>query len=280
MKNKNKLIYGLGIASAALGVLGFLFLLIAVLKEYDVSIGHFAKGAVLAPIAYGICIVGVIAAVFAGFVTKDFKIMHGKNAGVFLSFTSALSAILMIASVILTYVEYTSNGYSLTTINYLSVLFGIMGAAALILFLFYGAYRTQASQLLSYAIPVYFIFETLVQYFDKTTAINSPLKILSQLAFVSYAVMTTFDCGLYIGKKNILPKYIFACMASITLGTAVSLTIIVCQFVKPESCNITVVESCLACAFALLAAAKLHHILFSIKSEEKKEAKEELITEE
>ncbi len=266
MNNKNKLIIAFAISSAALALAGFVFLLMAVLREYDLEIGHFKESSVFSIVAYAIIAAGLIISVVAGFFSRGFKLMHGKNAGVFLSFASALSAILLLASVVLTYAErVVAAGIEPTTINYLCTAFGILGGVALILFVFYGSYRTAASQLLSYAIPAYFIFETLIQYFDQTTAINSPLKIASQLAFVSYAIFTTFDSGIYIGKKKLLSKYIFACMASVVLGGAVSLTTMVCQFITPDSFNITVVESCLSCAFAILAAAKLHHVIFSLK---------------
>lgn len=266
MNKKNKLIVSFALAAAVLAVIGFAFLLIAVLREYDLDIGHFKANAVFAWIAYAVIAIGVVLSVAAGFLCRNFKLMHGKNAGVFLSFSSALCAILIFASVILNYFEKTADlSQNPSMINYLCILFGILGGAGLVLFVFYGAYRTAASQLLSYAIPVYFIFETLVQYFDQSITINSPLKILSQLAFVSFAVFTAFDSGVYIGKKNILPRYVFACMASVALGGAVSLTTIVSQFVSPDSFNITVVESCTSCAFALLAAAKLHHVIFSLK---------------
>ena len=159
-------------------------------------------------------------------------------------------------------------------VHYLSMIFGVLGSAALVLFVFYGSYRTNVSQVLSFCIPVYFVFETLIQYFDKTTAIDSPLKVLVQLAFVSYAVFTTFDSGVYLGKEKMLPKYVFSCMAAVVVGGTVSLATLVCQFVRPECFDISVVESCMSCAFFVLAAAKLHHIAFSIKPEKKEKPAE------
>ncbi len=273
MNSKKMTIPVIAIISAIIAALGFVLVLLAALLEYDISIGHFVENAVFAPSAYAVCIIGIIVAIVSAFLCKGSRLSRGKNAGVFLSFASALSAILMLASVVLTFVENVSSSYGgiseFGTVHYLNMLFGLLGSAALILFVFYGSYRTNISQILSFCIPVYFIFETLIQYFDKTTAINSPLKIFVQIAFVSYAVFTTFDAGVYIGKKKILPKYIFACVSSVVIGGSVSLATLVCQFARPQCFEISVVESCMSCAFFLLAAAKLHHIAFSIKPEKK-----------
>ncbi len=282
MNSRKMLVPVMAIVSVCLAALGFALILLAALTEYDVSIGHFANKAVFAPSAYAVCTIGVIAAVVCAFLCKGNRLSHGKNAGVFLSFASALSAILMLASVVLTFVEKVSHeavpgaAVNLGTVHYLSMLFGVLGSAALVLFVFYGSYRTRASQMLSFCIPVYFIFETLIQYFDKTTAINSPLKVLVQLTFISYAVFTTFDAGVYIGREKILPRYVFSCMAAVVIGGSVSLAALVCQFVKAQCFSLSVVESCMACAFFLLAAAKLHHIAFSIKPEKKVEPAAEI----
>ncbi|MBR6650483.1 MAG: hypothetical protein IKL36_03640 [Clostridia bacterium] len=279
MNSKKMLVPVMAIVSVCLAALGFAFLLIAALTEYDVSIGHFENKAIFATLAYAVCIIGVIAAAVCAFLVRGNRISRGKNAGIFLSFTSALSAILMLACVVLTFVDniiaqeaaIPGTAMNMGMVHYLSMLTGVLGGAALVLFVFYGSYRTNISQILSFCIPVYFVFETLIQYFDKTTAINSPLKILVQLAFVSYAVFTTFDAGVYIGKEKILPRYVFSCMAAVVIGGSVSLATLVCQFVSPQSFGISVVESCLACSLFLLAAAKLHHIAFSIKPEKKEE---------
>lgn len=282
MNSRKMLVPVMAIVSVCLAALGFALILLASITEYDVSIGHFANKSVFAPLAYAVCVIGVIAAAACAFLCRGSRLSHGKNAGVFLSFASALSAILMLASVVLTFVEKVSDNsipgtaVNLGTVHYLSMLFGVLGSAALVLFVFYGSYRTRASQVLSFCIPVYFIFETLIQYFDKTTAINSPLKVLVQLAFVSYAVFTTFDAGVYIGREKILPRYVFACMAAVVVGGSVSLAALVCQFVRPQCFTLSVVESCMACAFFLLAAAKLHHIAFSIKPEKKEEPAAEI----
>lgn len=282
MNSKKMLIPVMAIVSVCLAALGFAFILIAALTEYDVSIGHFENNAIFAPLAYGACGLGIISAAVSAFLCRGNRLSRGKNAGVFLSFASALSAILMLASVVLTFVDNISaaseaisgSAMRLGMVHYLSMIFGVLGSAALVLFVFYGSYRTNVSQVLSFCIPVYFVFETLIQYFDKTTAIDSPLKVLVQLAFVSYAVFTTFDSGVYLGKEKMLPKYVFSCMAAVVVGGTVSLATLVCQFVRPECFDISVVESCMSCAFFVLAAAKLHHIAFSIKPEKKEKPAE------
>lgn len=275
MNSKKMIVPVMAIISVCLAALGFALILLAAFTEYEVSIGQFVNNAIFAPSAYAVCILGIICGAVCAFLCRGYRISHGKNAGVFLSFASALCAILMLASVVLTFVENISTAFAdFTTVNYLCMIAGVLGSAALVLFVFYGSYRTTASQLLSFCIPVFFIFETLVQYFDKSTAIDSPLKILVQLAFISYALFTAFDSGVYIGKKKMLPKYAFACISAVVVGGSVSLATLVCQFTHPECFDISVVESCMACAFFLLAAAKLHHIAFAIKPEKKEKPAE------
>jgi len=275
MNSRKMIVPVMAITSVCLAALGFALILLAAFTEYDVSIGQFEHNSVFAPSAYAVCILGVICGAACAFLCRGYRISHGKNAGVFLSFASALCAILMLATVVLTFVENIPTAFAdFTTVNYLCMISGLLGSAALVLFVFYGSYRTTASQLLSFCIPVYFIFETLIQYFDKTVSINSPLKILVQLAFVSFALFTAFDSGVYIGKKKMLPKYAFACITAVVMGGSVSLATLVCQFTHPECFDISVVESCMACAFFLLAAAKLHHIAFAIKPEKKEKPAE------
>ena len=141
MNSKKMLIPVMAIVSVCLAALGFAFILIAALTEYDVSIGHFENNAIFAPLAYGACGLGIISAAVSAFLCRGNRLSRGKNAGVFLSFASALSAILMLASVVLTFVDNISAAseaipgsvMKLGTVHYLSMIFGVLGSAALVL---------------------------------------------------------------------------------------------------------------------------------------------------
>ncbi len=274
--NKKMLILISAIIALAIAAVGGILLILAVCGEYDIDVGHFAADAVYAPFAYGALGAGVVLALVLAFLSGKSRIMHGKNAGAFLSFASVFAAILLIASVVFSFVDRSTvveEGYN--TFVYAAVAFGIGGAVALFMFALSGSYRTKLAKVLSFCLPLYFVMRTLILYFDKTVAINSSVKIITQLAFVAFALFAIFDAGVYVGREKILPRYLFGCVCAQTVGGSVSIAALVSQFTVAGSFELSVVDTCMLLAFFLLVCAKMHHIAFAVA--EAKTAEEEKV---
>ncbi len=264
-KSKKMLVLIFAICSVVIAAAGGVLLTWAIAGEYDVTIGHFDADAVLAPVSYGIMAAGVVLAAVLAVLSGKSKIKSGKNAGVFLSFSSVFAAILLFASVIFGFFGSSvsvDSGYNV--FMWLSNILGIAGAVSLFIFALSGSYRTGTGNVLSFCLPIYFIMRTLILYFDKTVAINSPVKVITQIAFIVFALFTTFDAGVYVGKEKMLPRYLFGCVAAVTVGGTVSLAALVSQFIVEGCFELSAVDTCMMFAFFLLACAKLHHAAFAI----------------
>ena len=266
--SKKMLVLVSAIVALVLAAVGAAMIFMAVSGEYDASIGHFAANSVFAPIAYGVMGAGVVLAIVLAFLMRGSRVLHGKNAGAFLSFASVFAAILMIASVAFSFFDSSvSIEASYNTFVYFEVLFGVGGAVALFVFALAGSYRTNVAKALSFCLPLYFVMRTLILYFDKTVAINSPVKVITQLAFVVFALFSAFDAGVYVGKEKILPRYLFGCISAISVGGTVSVAALVSQFSVEGCFELSVVDTCMLLAFFLFVCAKTHHIAFAVAEE-------------
>lgn len=261
---KRSLVLCFGIASVIIAVIGAFSLILAALKDYESDIGHFTNGSVYTTIFYSVMILSIVMGAVLALLCRKAQASHGKSAGMFLNFSSAVAGFITIATVVF---DYYQNSFRLegshSILVILSSAFGILGAAALILFAFIGSYRSTVANLLSFCPVLYFITRTLIMYFEKSVAINGDLKIILQLTFLAYALAMLFDSSMYLGKKNMLPKLLFSLIPAIIIGGSVSVAAISVYALRPEAFNISLADGCMLCAFFLLSAAKLHHAAFA-----------------
>lgn len=272
--NNKKLVLISGILAIILAAAGSVTLFFAILRNYEIDIGHFSADSVFAHITYGILIASVLIATVLAILNRSVTVKHGKAAGPLLSFASAFTAFIMIASVIFDNYQHTFNlEKSYSTLVLLSSALGILSALSLLLFAFVGSYRTSFANILSFAPVIYFITRTLILYFDKAVTINSPVKILVQLAFLSLVLVFIFDAGIYIGKEKLYPKYLSALIMALTINGSVAIASLLATFVNEQIFTLSLADSCMLCSCFVLCAAKLHHAVFALAGE-KAERKE------
>ncbi len=270
---KRSLVLCFGIVSIILAAFGAIALISGVLKDYDVEIGHFASSSAYATVFYGVMILSVVLGAVLAVLCRKAGNSNGKASGVFLSFTSAVTGFILIATVVIDRLQRAfiiEDSYSVLIT--LSSVFGILGAAALILFAFIGSYRTTIANILSFCPILYFIARTLIMYFEKVIAINGDLKIVLQLTFLAYALALLFDSSMYLGKKNMLPKLLFALIPAIIIGGSVSIAAISVYAIQPVAFNISLADCCMIFAFFLLCVAKLYHAAFAYISNKAEKA--------
>ncbi len=273
---KRKLVLIFGIITVIIAAIGCAMLVLAVNNEFEADIGHFAADAKYAPFAMALMALGVPLGIALPVAVGKAKIKHGRSAGMLLCFISVFTAALLLAASIFTIFDDSvkvDRGYSF--LPYVSMLLGVAGAIAMLTFAVSGSYRTIFAQAISFAIPLYFIIRVLILYFDQEAAINSSVKIMTQIAFISFALFFTFDSGLYVGKDKILRRYLFGSVVALTVGAPVAVASLVTMFTHPGCFELNVVDSCMVSAIVLTIAAKLHHIAFSVTADEADEQAEE-----
>lgn len=234
-------------------------LVLALANEYDSALCHFSRSALFAPAVYivlgVVCALGVALCIFSRKTEPDFN----KTAGIFESFTSAFSAILIICALVFDYIGHAeSMKSSAPALVWLYSAFAVLSGAALVMYAIFGSYKSTAAKLLSLCPPLYCAAQTLILYFDKTIAVNGPIKILTQLAYVALMLMFVADAGIAVEKKGIYPRYMmFSVWACVMSGT-ISCAALVAQLMKMVYFEITLADTCLLFALFLLSVSKLY----------------------
>ncbi|MBQ7836427.1 MAG: hypothetical protein IJ389_04150 [Clostridia bacterium] len=254
-----------GIIAVVMAIVCSLLFTQAVQKDFDSSIGHFAQGSVLMTASFAIMVAGAVIGIIPAFLVKGVCVDTKAGAGISVSFVSVFAGALLLASSVFGFADpgvTLPEKYSFLTT--LAGVFGCIGAASMLLFAMQGAYRSKMAKLFSMFIPLYFIIRVLELYFDTSDAFNSTTKLVSQLVFVAFSLMSTFDCGLYL-ERPVLGKLIFGCIVSVVMGAPLGVASLVTQFTNPGSFALSVVDTCMITGFSLLAAIKLYHIAMSFK---------------
>lgn len=265
--NKKLLILVFGIIAVALAVIGSVLLVTAVGSEYDISIGHFAVDAVLAPVAFAVMAVGAVLGVVLSFLVKGVSVDTSRGAGLVLSFVSVFSGALILAAAVFGFFDPGAVlAHKYQPLIYIAGVVGIAGALGTLIFAMSGSYKTKLAKGLSLCFPVYFILRVLILYFDTHDAVNGSVKVMTQLMFIAYALFATFDSGLYIGKK-VTGRYFFGCIAAVAVGAPVGIASVITQFTVADVFRFSVVDTCMVCGVAILAAVKLFHAAMALKED-------------
>ncbi len=269
-----------GIISIFLAAVSAFLLIRGVQTEYDAAIGHFSADAVFAPIAFVLMILGTVLGIVPAFLMKGVKADSSRGAGIALSFVSVFAGALILASSVFGFfdsgVELSENYRFLSG---LGGVVGIAGAVAMLIFAMSGAFKTRLSRMLSMLVPLYFIIRVLLLYFDSSGAVNSTAKMATQTAFIAFALLATFDAGMYIGRE-ILRRYIFGAIFAVSVGLPVGIAALITQFTIPGCFNLSVVDTCMVCGFAAYSAVKLFHLALSLKDAEHTDEKDVEVSDE
>lgn len=244
--------------SVALSVVSALFLTFAVMQEYEAAIGHFSRGAMFAPAVYVVLAAAFLLGIASAFLFKKVTPDTSAKAGPFPVFCHAVCAFMIVATVVfdkITAPQAQAQVALPLVIAYYA--FSIGAAAALIMYALQGGYRTNASKLLSFCPVIYCAVQTLILYFDKTTAVNSPVKIMIQLAYVALMLMFVCDSGVAVEKENALGKLYMCSLWACVMSGAVSVSAVAAQIMNIRSFHITLADAVLLLCLFLVSISKL-----------------------
>lgn len=248
------------------------FLSLAVTTEYESILGHFMRGAMFAPAVYVTCGAAFICGIISFILLRRTEIDCTVKAGIFPCFTHALTAFMTVAAIAFEYLTApeadasVNAGYSVSLINIAYYIFALGTCAAFLMYGFSGAYKSAAAKLLSFCPVIYCAIKTLMLYFDESIAVNGPLKIMCQLAYVSLMLMFVCDSGLAVKKENIFGRFYMCTLWAVVMSGAVSAASLAAHIMNIKSFELSLAETCLLTAFFLTALSKLWHISFKLIS--------------
>ena len=207
-RTKSTLFFALAVS---LTLVAAAFLALAVTTEYESIIGHFMRGAMFAPAVYVTCGLAFVCGIVSFALLRRTEIAFETKAGIFPCFTHALTAFMIVAAIVFEYLtapaaQADAAGGTVNLINIAYYVFALGTCAAFLMFGFCGAYKSMAAKLLSFCPVVLCAVKTLMLYFDKSIAVNGPLKIMCQLAYVSLMLMFVYDSGLAVEKERIFGR--------------------------------------------------------------------------
>ncbi len=267
--NRTKSTFIFSVTVALIFVAGA-FLALAVALEYESGLGHFMRDAMFAPAVYVTCGAAFILGIVSWVLFRRADVEYGTKAGIFPCFAHALAAFLAVAALAFDYLTVSadtagvSGGYSIGAITVLYCIFTAGTCAAFLIFGFSGAYKGNAGKLLSFCPVIYCAIKTLMLYFDESVAVNSPLKIMCQLAYVSLMLMLVCDSGLAVEKENIFGRYYMCTVWAAVMSGAVSAASLCAHIMNVKSFELTLAETCLLTALFLVALSKLWHLSFKL----------------
>ena len=198
MKNKSKVIIYGGVA-ALLTVLGTLLRAVGLFKFYDREVGYFQSGALVPELLRWLCIIAPVAFVFVGIFASKVKIEQ--SCGFASKIGSAVAAVMILSHAIYLI------PYCLAYVEGNLLIPGLFLAFAVISVLYFATGVTKKADaenraILGFGIILYATAGLAKSYFDFKTTMNSPDKLLLQVAYMSIMLYMLAETGLLIGAKK------------------------------------------------------------------------------
>lgn len=274
MKTKNSFIFITAVVCAVLMLCGAFLMFFGISRDFDITLGYFTKGSVFAGFLYAVLALGAFGGV-ACYVkhrkTHIDALLPDGSAGAVLSCLFAVGVIFFTALDIADLTLSAPTQYA--TISYISWILAIPTAAGAILRTLTGTNApTGALSVTGFFTPLYFASLILTDYFDHSQAINSPVKIIYQIALISFMLMFTAEEGLLLGRKQLYPRYLFTLCCSTVIGGVFGLGgIALCAMGVPSPVS---VEAALLCfCTAVYGAGRLccAGLTLAVKDEENSE---------
>lgn len=268
-RTKSTLFFAIAIS---LTLVASAFLSLAVTTEYESILGHFMRGAMFAPAVYVTCAVAFVCGIVSWVLLRRTEVTPDIKAGVFPCFTHALAAFLAVAAIAFEYLTAPEANVAVSTNSTVSIIstlyyvFAFGTCAALLMYGFFGSYKSNVAKVLSFCPVIYCAVKTLMIYFDESIAVNGPLKIMCQLAYVSLMLMFVYDSGLAIEKKNVFGRTYMCTVWAVVMSGAVSVASLAAHIMNVKSFGLSLAETCLLTAFFLTALSKLWHLSFKLIS--------------
>ena len=226
-KNKKIQIYCLLAASFVIGMFGAVCLYLGITGEYNDAMGYFNTDSLFAPVVYCCLVGGPLLGVAGWIIFRDHrapdKALPGGIVAIAVSCVSAAMILYSTVSDMMSYIHAVPG--TLQGVTVITWILSFLAAASLLVSAFFakgGETVKPLVSLLAFTPVLYCTSEVLLLYFDQSIAVNSPIKFICQLAYLSYMLVFTAEAGLSLGKGNIFPRYIFTLCASVAIGGACS----------------------------------------------------------
>lgn len=230
-KNKVIRIYCFFALSLIIGLFGAVCLYLAVFGEYNDGMGHFTVDSFFAPVVYACLVAGPVVGV-AGWILfrKDKAPDKALPGNIFVKAASGVAAATILYSTVAEMMSYNGAvGFKPGGVTVVSWIFSVLAAASLVFSgILSGSGRVKPLvSLLAFAPALYCATEVLNLYFDQSVAVNSPVKLICQLSYLSYMLVFTAEAGLSLGRGKIFPRYIFTLCAAVAVGGCASVAALV-----------------------------------------------------
>ena len=210
-RTKINQIYILCAFCAALALFGAFCLYFGVKSEYNPALGYFDKGSVFAAAIYLSLALGAAAGIvswvlFARLKCAD-KPIPQKNV------LTVISCVLISAGITADCIEDAVEFFGAVSVkySYIHYIMWILGAAAAVLMLVCavpGKSNSPVHSLGYFAAPLFLASKILIIYFDRSVAVNSPAKMISQFSLICFMLMFTAETGISLGRGNIFPRWL------------------------------------------------------------------------
>lgn len=256
MKAKTKFIYVIAAtASLLLSVIGGICLTIAFQTQFNATIQHFDRGAVLPTVAYvfigAAYLPAIVCAVMAALKDKSsFYKNDSTPVSVFCKFLCALMFLVSFGFAFANPLGITDKS-TVELLTWFSLLFS--GAA-----LFAGAFtklKPSSNAATSIFPIVWGIVSMLVAYFDDTIALNSPLKSIRIIAYATALLFFLGEARLANEKRSVSTYTLFS-LASVPM-IAYVIPMIAARFSKAGFSMGTVIETALIASVWLYAVSQV-----------------------
>lgn len=226
----------------------------AILLSYDAEIGYFARGTALPVLADVVCIIGTLAAVgFAFFCCPHGRAVYnvGARDSAPVYFATAYAAFVMLGTFMhelwrclsertaASYFEKAAavdNAYTARSLRIQGVLIiiGIIASAISAIYFFCrlsGKGWREWYVILGFAPGLRGVSGMATIYFDMTVEMNSPNKMLLQLALISVMLYFLLELRMLLGEKKARPRaYAAVGLAATVLTAAASVSLIAAYF--------------------------------------------------
>ena len=259
-RTKINQIYILCAFCAALALFGAFCLYFGVKSEYNPALGYFDKGSVFAAAVYLSLALGAAAGIvswvlFARLKCAD-KPIPQKNV------LTVISCVLISAGIAADCIEDAVEFFGAVSVkySYMHYLMWILGAAAAVLMLVCavpGKSNNPVHSLGYFAAPLFLASKILIIYFDRSVAVNSPAKMISQFSLICFMLMFTAETGISLGRGNIFPRWLGTLCISTAVGGVGGIGSLALCLAGINFPGITLCDAAMMTAFALYAFLRL-----------------------
>ena len=259
-RTKINQIYILCVFCAALALFGAFCLYFGVKSEYNPALGYFDKGSVFAAAIYLSLALGAAAGIvswvlFARLKCAD-KPIPQKNV------LTVISCVLISAGIAADCIEDAVEFFGAVSVkySYIHYIMWILGAAAAVLMLVCavpGKSNSPVHSLGYFAAPLFLASKILIIYFDRSVAVNSPAKMISQFSLICFMLMFTAETGISLGRGNIFPRWLGTLCISTAVGGVGGIGSLALCLAGINFPGITLCDAAMMTAFALYAFLRL-----------------------